>query len=91
MGSPQSSQIAVGAVGQLGQRPLDLPQGLAEVRPQGLDLTTLRGHLAGVGEVGVIGQARASQPQLVELGQEFAALLLQKGAVIDGRGVGGHV
>ena len=80
---------AVGAVGQLGQGPFDVLEGLPQRCPQGLGLTTLSGHLAGVGEVGVVGQARAPQAELIELGQQVGALLLQQGAVIDGRGVVG--
>ncbi len=49
--------LAVGAVVELGQRPLDLVELAAELRGQDLVLALLGGHLAGVGEVVVEGAA----------------------------------
>ena len=51
MGSPQTSQSAVGAVVELGQGPLDLGELVAAGCRQGPVLALLGGHLARVGEV----------------------------------------
>src|SRR6202035_1759788 len=82
---------AVGPIRQLDQGLLDLGQGLPERGTEGFDLATLRCHLARIGEVGVVGKPAFSQAELLELGHQVIALLLQQGAVIDGRRLMGHV
>src|SRR5437868_4714414 len=55
--------LAVGAVLELGERVLDVGEGLRELTREGLDLAPLRGDLAGVGEVLVEVQTGVVPPR----------------------------
>ena len=59
---------AVGALVELGQRPLDVVELVAQVAGQRLVLALLGRHLAAVGEVVVLGLGQIVGVQLAELG-----------------------
>src|SRR5205807_87119 len=79
----------VGARLHLVQRPLHLVQGLPEAGRQRLRLPALGGHLAGVGEVGVVVQPAplVAKTHLSQLAAQVVPLLLQLRALTRRGGV----
>ena len=91
MATPHTSQRAVGAVLEASEGQGHLVQGLLQLAGQDIGLAPLGGHLAGVGEVGVVVESAAlAVAEFGQLGLQLAPLVLEKLAVVDGGGVARH-